>query len=931
LTSGGETLVFGAFSLRPAQRLLERDGSPVQLGDKAFDVLRILVERAGQVVEKAELLRQVSIATEESLRFHIAALRKALGEGRYISNVAGQGYSFVAPVSGVSGDRSADARPTSARPLPARPRRLVGRDQVLGALAEQLLEHRFVTLVGPGGVGKTSVALTLAHDLVSRFGGDICFFDVGNVFNPELLAGALAAALGIPIQPGSAAPGIVTFLQQRRMLLVLDGCEPGVDVAAALAEQLFRETPRVHLLATSREALRADGEHVHRLFPLDYPSAGEGQTAEEALGFAAVQLFVERVTSSLQGFTLTDDEAPLVSEICRKLDGLALAIELAAGRISAYGVREVARQLESQFALMWPGRRTAVARHQTLSATLGWSHNLLSGREQIVFRRLSVFAGTFTLDMATAAVSDDVLSRAEATELLGSLVSKSLVQFHTEGPHGFYRLLDMTRSYAFDRLGEAGEVRWAAQRHARLVRRLLEDAVAGQDSGRRLGELLDDVGAAIEWSLSPDGDLDEGAALAAASAPIWLQAGLLMECRYWMTRVLGSIHAPALDAHRQLSIQAALASAETFTDGFTEDSFGNWQSAFTIAKSLQNIEQQLTCLVVLWAHRIRSPEYQHALSLARQVDELAATVADRGTRAMADWMVGITHHHLGQLATARPLLERSLAGDTLEARQAMMTQFGYDRRIPTMGVLSNLHWLQGRPEEAVRLGAIAVAEARRSSYPVPLCEALTWQALNLHLRGDDSGQVEALLEETIAQARPHFIESYLGLSEALKGLGAVMRGDFDGAALVSQGLGLLSKSHYEVFHPLFLTELARLRAQAGVHLSDDEVASLLRLDTGGPEQWSSAEVRRNLGEVLLRRGEAGRAAELFAGAADCAERQGALGWALRAALSLARSAAEPASRAGSKAHLAAVLQRFTEGAETADLQAARLFLANGSN
>jgi predicted ATPase len=548
-----------------------------------------------------------------------------------------------------------------------------------------------------------------------------------------------------------------------------------------------------------------------------------------------------------------------------------------------------------------------------------------------VFRRLSVFAGTFTLDMATAAVSDDELSRAEATELLGSLVSKSLVQFHTEGPHGFYRLLDMTRSYAFDRLGEAGEVRWAAQRHARLVRRLLEDVVAGQDGGRRLGELLDDVGAAIEWSLSPDGDLDEGAALAAASAPIWLQAGLLMECRYWMTRVLNAIHAPALDAHRQLSIQAALASAETFTDGFTEDSFRNWQSAFTIAKSLQNIEQQLTCLVVLWAHRIRSPEYQHALSLARQVDELAATVADRGTRAMADWMVGITHHHLGQLATARPLLERSLAGDTLEARQAMMTQFGYDRRIPTMGVLSNLHWLQGRPEEAVRLGAIAVAEARRSSYPVPLCEALTWQALNLHLRGDDSGQVEALLEETIAQARPHFIESYLGLSEALKGLGAVMRGDFDGAALVSQGLGLLSKSHYEVFHPLFLTELARLRAQAGVHLSDDEVASLLRLDTGGPEQWSSAEVRRNLGEVLLRRGEAGRAAELFAGAADCAERQGALGWALRAALSLARSAAEPASRAGSKAHLAAVLQRFTEGAETADLQAARLFLANGSN
>ena len=933
LVHGGETLVFGAFSLRAAQRRLERDGSPVQLGGKAFDVLRTLVERPGQIVGKAELLRQVGIVTEDSLRFHIAALRKALGEGRYIANVAGQGYSFVAPVSQVSGDPSVDTRLTSPRALPARPRRLVGRDLVLKAFAEQLLEHRFVTLVGPGGVGKTSLALTLAHDLASQFEGDICFFDVGSVFNPELFVGALASALGIPVQPGSAAPGIVTFLQRRRMLLVLDGCEPGVEIAAALAEQLFRETPRVHLLATSREALRADGEHVHRLFPLDYPSTGEGQTAEQAIGFAAVQLFVERVASSLQGFTLTDEDAPFVSEICRKLDGLALAIELAAGRISAYGVREVARQLESQFALMWPGRRTAVARHQTLSATLGWSHQLLTELEQIVFRRLSVFAGVFSLDMATAAVTDEALSRAEATEMFGSLVSKSLVQFNMEDAYGSYRLLDMTRSYASDRLGEAGEARRMAERHAALIRRLLEDADADQDAdgSRRPSELLDDVSAAIEWSLSPDGDLDVGAALAAASAPVWLQAGLLMECRYWMTRVLNAIDAPALDAHRQLSIQAALASAETFTDGFTDDSFASWQRAFKIAKSLQNVEQQLTCLVVLWAHRIRSPEYRHAFSLASQADKLAATVSDRGTRAMADWMVGITRHHLGQLATARPLLERSLAGDTLEARQAMMTQFGYDRRIPTMGVLSNLHWLEGRPEEAIRLGAIAVAEARRSPYPVPLCEALTWQALNLHLRGDDPGEVEVLLAETIAQARPHFIESYVGLSQALKGLSAVVRGDFSGSELVSQGLALLSKSNYEVFHPLFLTELARLRAQAGARLTHDEVASLLRLEAGGLEHWSSAEVRRNLGEVLLRQGEVERAAQLFAEAADCADRQGALGWALRTALSRAKSTVERASRDRSKERLAAVLQRFTEGEETADLQAARLFLANGSN
>ncbi|HXB52808.1 MAG TPA: winged helix-turn-helix domain-containing protein, partial [Rhizomicrobium sp.] len=690
-----------------------------------------MLEHAGQVVGKTELLRQVwpnSIVEEGSLRFHINALRKALGEGRYIANVAGQGYCFVAPVSRVPGQRSVEVRPTSARPLPARPHRLVGRDEVLRTLGEQLLEHRFVTVAGPGGVGKTSVALALSHDLAAQFDGDICFFDVGSVFKSELFAGGLASALGISMQPGSAAPSIITFLERRRVLLVLDGCESAVDAAAALAEQIFRETPHVHLLITSREALRADGEHVHRLLPLDYPAPGAGQTVKEASEFSAVQLFVERAASGLHGFVLTDEEAPLVSTICRKLDGLALAIELAAGRIGAYGVGEVARQLESQFALMWPARRTAVARHQTLSATLGWSYHLLTAREQLVFRRLSVFAAGFTLRMATAVITDEVMPQAEATELLGSLVSKSLVQFTMDGSHSTYRLLDTTRSYAFDKLGEVGEVGKMAERHAQLILGLLEDGAAGQNGHgvKHPNALLEDVGAAIAWSLSQAGNRETGAALAVASAPVWMQAGLLVECRFWMTRVLAAIGEPALNAHRRLAIQAAVASAETFTGGFTKDSFNSWLSAFEIAKSLGNVEQQLTCLIVLWAHKIRAPQYDDARNLARQLDAIVTLLPDRGLRAMADWMLGITGHHLGQLAVARGRLEQSLAGDTLQARQIMMMQFGYDRRIPTLGVLGNLHWLEGRPDRALSLGAIAISEARDLPYPVPLCEALTW-------------------------------------------------------------------------------------------------------------------------------------------------------------------------------------------------------------
>src|SRR6202042_3166942 len=215
--------------------------------------------------------------------------------------------------------------------------------------------------------------------------------------------------------------------------------------------------------------------------------------------------------------------------------------------------------------------------------------------------------------------------------------------------------------------------------------------------------------------------------------------------------------------------------------------------------------------------------------------------------------------------------------------------------IPSMGVLSNLHWLEGRPDQALRLGAAAVSEARHLPYPVPLCEALTWQAFNLHLRGDYPSQIDALLDEVIAHARRHFIESYVGLGLALKGLNAATRADPAGSNLFSEGLSLLSKSNYEVFHPLFRTEFARLRAQAGARLRDEELSSLVELEAQGYEHWNSAEVRRNLGEIFLLQGEKGRAAQLFAHAARCAEEQGALDWAVRAALSLFRPAADPPS------------------------------------
>ena len=928
LSDPADGVVFGPFRFLAGRRRLERDGAPVPLGGKAFDILKVLLERPGEVVTKPELLRQVwpgAIADEGSLRFHIAALRKALGEGRYIANVAGQGYSFVAAIGPAADAPAPEAKAPPLR-LPPRPRRLVGREEVIETLGDQLLAHRFVTVVGPGGVGKTSVVLALAHDLALEFEGDVCFFDVGSVFDPTLFVGGLASALGIPMKGAGAFPGVIPFLRKRRMLLILDGCEPNVEAAAAIAEDICREAPQVHLLATSREALRAEGEYVHRLFPLSYPAVDAGRTAEEALAYSAVQLFVDRVASIQHGFALTDEDASRVGQICRKLDGLALAIELAAGRVEAYGVREVSRQLDSQFALMWPGRRTAVARHQTLKATLGWSHQLLSAREQVVFRRLCVFAGPFTLKMATAVVQDAELPLSEVTELLGGLVAKSLVQFGMDSQRDVYRLLDITRSYAFEKLSEAGEVQIIADRHAEFVRQRLEAAPAEEDGGLSPVELLGDVRVALEWSFSPQGDLARAGALAAASAPIWLQCGLLNECHFWMARTLEASKGLILDPQRKLAIQSAFASSLLFTQGFSEASYQSWAHTLTTAQSLDCPHQQLAILLVMWGYKIRSPNYPEALALAQKAQAFMAAVEDTGKRALGDGILGISYHHLGELETARPLLEQALAGDTPQARQEMRSQYGYDRRVPQLATLSNLYWLEGRPGQALRLSAMGLAEARRSPHPVPLCGAMTWHALTLHLRGDPPAEIAPLLDEAISYAQAHFIESYEGFALALRGLNLVARGDIAATATVAEGLKLLSKTAFEAFHPLFRTECGRLKVEAGLRLAEFEIADLLQFETY-PEHWASAEVRRNLGEILLLHGRPDRAEGLFRHALDQAERQGARAWGLRAALSLARMGAGGTPSAEARRLLETLCGQIIEGETTVDVRAARRFLA----
>ena len=511
---------FGPYSLMPARRLLLKDGETVEIGSRALDVLIALAEVAGNVVGQRELLKRAwpnAVVTDASLRVTVAGLRKCLGDGqndgRYIKNVTGRGYCFVAPVtrslaeSIAAPPRSTPPLRTAHHKLPAQPVRLIGRGGAVEALSTLLVSRRFVSVVGPGGMGKTTVAVSVGYALLGAFADAVYFVDLSAVADPALVASAVAGVLGVFLQTQDPLSNLLAFLADRRVLLIIDNCEHVIGAAALLAERLYREAPQAYIMATSREALRVDGEHVHLLAPLDYPSPGERLTAAEALTTSAVQLFMDRAFASGYTTQLTDADVPIVAGICGRLDGIALAIELAGSRVGAYGLQATADLLNNQFRLLWQGRRSAPPRHQTLAAMLDWSFNLLSARDRRVLARLSIFIGVFTLEAAQAVAADDQTDAIEVADAITSLIDKSLVSVSLIDGMAHHRLLDSTLAFAAEKLAQTAEVNAVAKRHAQYYAQYLSGG-----SGNRVAVTIEDVAtagpylgnirAALEWSFS---------------------------------------------------------------------------------------------------------------------------------------------------------------------------------------------------------------------------------------------------------------------------------------------------------------------------------------------------------------------------------------------------------------------------------------------
>src|SRR5580692_9474643 len=428
--------------------------------------------------------------------------------------------------------------------------------------------------------------------------------DLAALTDPQLVPTAVASALGFMLQTQDPLVGLLAFIGDKKILLVLDSCEHVIGVAASLAERVVSGAPQAHILATSREALRAEGEHVHLLYSLDCPPEDASLTAMEALRYPAAQLFMERAAASGHGAALTDTEAPIVARSCRRLDGIALAIELAASRVGSLGIRGVAELVDNRFGLLWQGRRTALPRHETLNAMLDWSYSLLSEREKVVLCRLSVFVGNFTLQAAGSVASETEVDDADVIDAVTSLVAKSLISTTVINESTYYRLLDTTRAYAAAKLAGRGEADRIARRHTIFYAKFLErdeiiQSVFGEHNLSGYALHIGNVRAALGWALSDHGDAAVGIELATWAAPMFFGLSLLEECRGWCERAQAALDDASRGTRQEMILQEALALSSMLTRGNSDQVRAELERGLALAGACQDHGRHLRLLVGL--------------------------------------------------------------------------------------------------------------------------------------------------------------------------------------------------------------------------------------------------------------------------------------------------------------------------------------------
>jgi predicted ATPase/DNA-binding winged helix-turn-helix (wHTH) protein len=939
-----EVISFGPFSLIASERRLTKDGAPIELSARAFDILVVLLSHPNEVVSKKDLLAQVwpdVIVEEGSLRFHMTYLRKALGDGkagaRYIATLPGRGYCFVAPVS--RPDIQRDNTPAVAgnfphANLPSRQSRVVGRDEDVLKLSAQLNASRFVTIVGAGGVGKTTVAIAVGHQLVDAFSGALLFVDLGALSDPNLVTAGMASMLGLSVQSTDATPSLIAYLRNKRILLIFDTCEHLVEAIAPLMASIIDAAPQVHILATSREALRVEGEHIYRLDALACPPDDPRLTAAAVRAFPATQLFMERALASGARLDLSEAEAPIVASICRKLDGVALAIELVARRVESYGLQQTAALLDQRLTLLWVGSRTAPPRQKTLQATLDWSFGLLTELERIVLRRLAVFVGHFPLDAALEVVAGATLDRSTVLGAVDSLVAKSIVATSPLGAMMRYRLLDTTRDYAREIGIDAADATDLSIRHATYFRRWLEQSGkewSTSSSGIERAShfaAINNVRAALEWCFSPEGNDEVGVNLAAAAVQVFLAMSLLPECHRWSQHALLALDKTGAGGLTEMYLQAALGFSSSQIYGESNAVTEALSRSLAIAAQHGDTAYQVGLLNMEHISHARRGDLRTSLEYARRCGAIAETSDDLTVKALAHAMLGRALQVTGDLAGSRVELDSLMRILSQSHRGPVL--LSYDPHYHSYIALARTLWLQGYPTQALELARQGVEASEAMGHPAALALVLAGAASVFLWAGDlDNAQYHTDL--SLSHAEANALGPLVAIGQGRKAELAILRGKTKaGVKDLQATLDRLHAVRHEVLTTEFNIALAQGlaalgRSDEGKVLIDE---SIRQVEVSG-EMFYLPELLRVKGGLLLSmpEPEVREAETCFNESLELSRSQGARAWELRTVSDIARHLADQGQSENGRTLLRSVYEKFKEGFETADLKAAEALLS----
>jgi len=942
---------FGPFSLNPISRILERDGRELPIGSRAFDMLVALVNKHGEILSRRELMACAwsGLSVEDSnIRVQMAHLRRKLGCGvngdRYIASIAGRGYSFVMPVEtqqDVSSDHSGNipdeevfGHPVVSRleikvPTAFRSDKFLGRASNLEELERAVQERRLITVVGPGGVGKTTLATVLARNL--RTFDEIRFVDLSVITDDALVAAAIAASVNPSVRSGDPRRDVVTWLSKRRSLLIVDNCEHVIDGVADAVSFVLKHSRSTHVLATSIEALRVTGEAVYLLRPLGTPPNTGRMTANLALAWPSVELFMSRALDGGHKAALADEEAAIVAAICRRLDGNPLAIELVASRVGIYGLDGVLELLDNQLTLRWRGDRDATPRHQTVQSLLDWSYVLLSEQTQTVLNRLSVFAGEFTIDAATDVVAGSGISDADVSTAISELVDKSMVS-----PRGMdqttsaLKLREMVRTYAAFKLAHEPKRHETQRRHALFYLRRMRARERGLYKNTSLHDFeIGNVRASLEWALSEGGDAKIGAEICCLLLETFQDSMQFDECRRWCQRALELLPSKHQNTELHLKLLESLTIVTLFGHGGDAGVANLFDVGLQLSRRLEDHRIEAHLLAGLGLYHLKQGDFRSGFNVAEAYAQKDDRHGSPNDNIAACWMLGTMYHMLGEQLEAAATYNYSLAR-TAGFIPSRLGYFEQAHLALAKIAQARVTWLRGSPETALQMAEGAIGEAR--SHPAALCLSLL-MGITIFLYSGELDRADILTDELAElTATNGNLSGYHEAGMAVRGQLLVHRGEAEQSIDLLRGR-LRSASSIGFQSLIFGT----LRALAeGLSIAGEHTEAFSAIDTalglceraGGT--YLLPELLRTKAMILLSAPHSNFNVvhRLLNDGTAVARRTSALGWELR--LHLARIRAD--SSMGLKTteerftKLAEVVRNFQDGFETPDLRTANSLL-----